>query len=60
MVKQEIEKMEYLESMYSKIGYECIPVSVKEKTGLETLKSLMKDKISSDIRQFRCWKNNLA
>ena len=44
--EEEIEKMEYLVSMYRKIGYECIPVSVKEKTGLETLKSLMKDKIT--------------
>ncbi len=28
---QEIEKMKYLESMYSKIGYNCIEISVKEK-----------------------------
>jgi ribosome biogenesis GTPase / thiamine phosphate phosphatase len=42
----EIEKMKYLESMYGKIGYNCIEVSVKEKTGLDTLKSLMKDKIT--------------
>ena len=44
--EEEIEKMEYLVSMYRKIGYECVPVSVKEKTGLETLKSLIKDKIT--------------
>jgi ribosome biogenesis GTPase len=42
----EIEKMKYLESMYGKIGYECILISVREKSGLERLKSLMKDKIS--------------
>lgn len=43
---QEVEKMKYLESMYRKIGYECVLVSVKQMTGLETLKSLMKDKIT--------------
>jgi len=44
--EQEIEKMAYLVYMYRKIGYECVKVSVKEKTGLETLKSLIKDKIT--------------
>ena len=44
--EEEIEKMEYLVSMYRKIGYECVPVSVKEKRGLDTLKSLIKDKIT--------------
>jgi ribosome biogenesis GTPase / thiamine phosphate phosphatase len=43
---QEVGKMKYLESMYGKIGYNCLEVSVKEKTGLDTLKSLMKDKIT--------------
>lgn len=43
---QEVEKMKYLESMYRKVGYECVLVSVKQMTGLDTLKSLMKDKIS--------------
>jgi ribosome biogenesis GTPase / thiamine phosphate phosphatase len=43
---QEVEKMKYLESMYIKIGYECLQVSIKENTGLNPLKSLMKDKIS--------------
>jgi ribosome biogenesis GTPase len=42
----ENKKMAYLMAMYRKIGYECVPVSVKEKTGIETLKSLIKDKIS--------------
>lgn len=41
---QEVEKLEYLESMYKKVGYDCIPVSVKEMTGLDRLISLMKDK----------------
>jgi ribosome biogenesis GTPase len=44
--EEEIEKMGYLVSMYRKIGYECVPVSVKERTGLETLKSMIRDKIT--------------
>lgn len=44
--REEIEKMEYLESMYNKIGYECIRLSLIDKTNLETLKLLMRDKIS--------------
>jgi ribosome biogenesis GTPase len=43
---EEIEKMEYLESMYQKIGYECIRLSIHQQTNLEELKLLMKDKIS--------------
>jgi ribosome biogenesis GTPase len=43
---QEFEKMEYLDSMYTKIGYECIRISLYEKTNLEILKGMMKDKIS--------------
>lgn len=42
----ETEKMEYLESMYSKIGYECIRLSVYQKTNLEVLISQMKDRVS--------------
>jgi len=42
----EFAKMEYLESMYNKIGYECIRLSIYDKINLETLKLLMKDKIS--------------
>jgi ribosome biogenesis GTPase len=38
--------MEYLEAMYNKIGYECIRLSLKDLTNLETLKQLMKDKVS--------------
>jgi ribosome biogenesis GTPase len=44
--EDEFAKMEYLESMYSKIGYECIRLSLKDMINLETLKMLMKDKIS--------------
>jgi ribosome biogenesis GTPase / thiamine phosphate phosphatase len=42
----EAEKMEYLRSMYEKIGYECFAISVNENIGIDTLKSVMKDKIS--------------
>ncbi len=44
--EEETEKMDYLVSMYRKIGYECVPVSVREKRGLDTLKSLIKNKIT--------------
>lgn len=43
---QENEKMEYLESMYNKIGYDCLRLSLSSKTGLEEIRHLMKDKIS--------------
>jgi ribosome biogenesis GTPase / thiamine phosphate phosphatase len=43
---RETEKLKYIESMYRKVGYDCIRLSVKEKTGLTALQSLMKDKIS--------------
>ena len=42
----EITKMEYLDSMYTNIGYECIRLSLKEPTNLEVLKHLMKGKTS--------------
>jgi len=44
--KDEIEKMDYLESMYNKIGYECIRLSLYDKKNLETLIVQMNDKIS--------------
>jgi ribosome biogenesis GTPase / thiamine phosphate phosphatase len=40
------EKMEYLENMYGKIGYECIRLSLVKNTGLDSLVTKMKDKIS--------------
>lgn len=43
---EDIAKMNYLEAMYSKIGYECIRLSLKDQTNLEVLKLLMKDKVS--------------
>ncbi len=42
----EIEKMNYLESMYTKIGYECIRLSLYENTNLDSLILQMKDKTS--------------
>lgn len=42
----EVERMNYLGSMYRKIGYDCLKISVKEKTGLDPLRSLMKDRIT--------------
>jgi len=44
--EDEIAKMEYLESLYSKIGYKCIRLSLKDQTNLELLKLQMKDKTS--------------
>ncbi|MGC1391777.1 MAG: ribosome small subunit-dependent GTPase A [Bacteroidales bacterium] len=44
--EEELVKMEYLESIYTKIGYECIRLSLKEMTNLEVLKNLMKRKTS--------------
>ena len=44
--EDDIAKMKYLEAMYTKIGYECFRLSLKNQTNLETLKELMKDKVS--------------
>jgi ribosome biogenesis GTPase len=38
--------MNYLESMYTIIGYECISLSLKGKTNLDQLIGLMKNRIS--------------
>jgi ribosome biogenesis GTPase / thiamine phosphate phosphatase len=43
---EEIEKLNLLMEIYTKIGYECIPVSVTRSEGIDTVSSLMKDKIS--------------
>ena len=42
----EEERMEYLISLYGKIGYDCIRLSVKEKSGIEDLREKMKDRIN--------------
>ena len=44
--EDDIAKMKYLEAMYTKIGYECFRLSLKNQTNLETLKELMKEKVS--------------
>lgn len=42
----ESAKMEYLESIYKNIGYDCIRLSLKELTNLEVLRDMMKGKTS--------------
>lgn len=42
----EKERMEQIVSMYSKIGYECFLVSVKQNDGLDRLKEKLKDRIT--------------
>jgi ribosome biogenesis GTPase len=44
--EEESAKMEYLESIYKNIGYDCIRLSLKELTNLEVLRDLMKGKTS--------------
>lgn len=42
----QIEKMKFLESLYSKIGYDCIRISLVSDPDLNPLITLMKDKIT--------------
>jgi len=42
----DLERMEYLISVYSKIGYECFRLSLNDGTGLESIRNILKDKIS--------------
>jgi ribosome biogenesis GTPase / thiamine phosphate phosphatase len=44
--EDEKAKMEYLESMYSKIGYECYRLSLKEQANLDILREAMRGKTS--------------
>jgi ribosome biogenesis GTPase / thiamine phosphate phosphatase len=44
--KEEVERMEFLESIYQNIGYECIRLSLKELTSMEALKRMMISKTS--------------
>jgi ribosome biogenesis GTPase len=44
--EEESARMEYLESIYKNIGYDCIRLSLKELTNLEVLRDLMKGKTS--------------
>jgi ribosome biogenesis GTPase len=42
----ESAKLEYLESIYKNIGYDCIRISLKELTNLKVLRDMMKGKTS--------------
>jgi ribosome biogenesis GTPase len=44
--EDELAKMEFLESIYKNIGYECVRLSLKEQTNTDFLKQLMKGKTS--------------
>jgi ribosome biogenesis GTPase / thiamine phosphate phosphatase len=44
--KDDLERMEYLISVYSRIGYECFRLSLNAGTGLESVKNVLKDRIS--------------
>lgn len=42
----ELERMKYLVSLYSNIGYACYVVSINNRSGIEDLKDKMQDKIT--------------
>lgn len=44
--QKEIEKMQILISVYSKIGYQCLQTSAKTKVGIGQLKEILKNKIN--------------
>ncbi len=44
--KDDLERMEYLISVYSRIGYECFRLSINSGIGLESVKNVLKDRIS--------------
>ena len=44
--EDELARMEFIESMYSKIGYDCIRLSLDKLSNLDTLRDLMKGKTS--------------
>lgn len=44
--KDDLERMEYLISVYSSIGYGCFRLSLNAGTGLESVKNVLKDRIS--------------
>ncbi|MFO7620419.1 MAG: ribosome small subunit-dependent GTPase A [Bacteroidales bacterium] len=43
---EEIARMDHLISLYSRIGYECIKISVTESTNLETIRQLLANRIT--------------
>jgi ribosome biogenesis GTPase len=44
--EEELERMEYLISVYSQAGYECFRLSLNDRTGLDGIINIMKDRIS--------------
>jgi ribosome biogenesis GTPase len=42
----ELARMKHISAVYGRIGYECLPISVKNNTGLESVAGRMKGKIS--------------
>jgi ribosome biogenesis GTPase len=44
--KSETERMEYLISVYTRIGYECFRLSLKDKAGINVIADKMKGRIS--------------
>lgn len=42
--EEDFRKLEYLEAMYGKIGYECIRLSLRNQINLDRIISLLKDK----------------
>lgn len=43
---KDIEQLAVLQDMYESIGYKVLPVSVKNRTGLEEVEGLLKDKVT--------------
>jgi ribosome biogenesis GTPase / thiamine phosphate phosphatase len=41
-----LQKMDYLQEVYTAIGYPCFSISVKENQGIEAVRKLLKDKVS--------------
>ncbi len=44
--KKEQDKLAFLQNMYEGIGYKVVAMSVKENTGVEQVKELLKDKVT--------------
>jgi ribosome biogenesis GTPase / thiamine phosphate phosphatase len=42
----EIKRMEYLATIYTRIGYEILPLSINKNQGIDILRTRMKDKIN--------------
>jgi ribosome biogenesis GTPase len=44
--KEEMDELAFLKHSYEKVGYTCLEVSATEKTNIESIINLMKDKVS--------------